>query len=262
MLLLVVAVYGSAFMESFRDWRNSPQDAQGLVIVPFAALVAWVRRQSVIATPPGSKLPGLILAGAACTLHVIGQLAAGLYVSQLSFIVFSAGVIWTFLGISRLRALTLPLLLMAIAIPLPSSLYASLSLPLQLLASKMACGIADLVGIAVYREGYMIHLASMSVGVWQACSGINSLSALVAGAVLLGFLLCRRLMTRILVCFAAVPVAVVANVTRVTGTALLSDWNPAYAMGFYHVFSSWFVFSVGATGLYIATISLRKFLEK
>jgi exosortase len=203
-----------------------------------------------------------MLAGFGCVLHLFGQFAAGRYASQLSFVFVLAGIIWTFWGIGRLRELALPILLLAAAIPLPSLVYASLSMPLQLLASEVACGIADLGGISVYREGNIIHLASMSVGVWEACSGLNSLSALMAGALLLSSILCRLPLTRILVCIAAIPISLIANIARVTGTAIMSDWHPAYAIGFYHMFSGWFVFLIGAMGLYGTAIGLRRCVER
>jgi exosortase len=173
-----------------------------------------------------------------------------------------AGIVWTFWGAARLRQLLLPLLLLATAIPMPSLVYASLSMPLQLLVSQIACQAADFLGIAVFREGNIIHLANTSMGVWEACSGLNSLSSLLAGAVLLGFVMCRLPLTRLLVFVAAVPIAVTANVARVAGTAILSDKHPAYAMGFYHAFSGWFVFAVGCVGLYGAAVGLRRLLDR
>jgi exosortase len=261
LILLAVAIYGAAVVELLHEW-GSPDHSQGVVIVPFVAMVAWLRRRSLAAIPAACEPRGLVLVAAGCVLHLFGRLAAGLYASQLSVVVVLAGVVWTFWGFDRLRWAVLPLLLLMTAIPLPSLVYASLSMPLELLASGIACRMADLIGIAVYREGNIIHLAGMTIGVWEACSGLNSLSALMAGAVLFGFLLCRRTLTRLLVCTAAIPIAVMANIARVTGTAMLGDWHPAYAMGFYHAFSGWLVFLVGSTGLYGATISLRRLFEK
>jgi exosortase len=205
---------------------------------------------------------GLFLIAAGCAMHVFGQLAAGLYVSQLSFLLVLAGTIWTFWGVGRLRRLTLPILLLATAIPLPSLISTSLSLPLQLFASHIACRVADFAGVAVYREGNIIHLATISLGVWEACSGLTSLSALMVGAVLLGFILCRYPLTRVLVCIATIPIAIMINVARVTGTAILSDWRPAYAMGFYHAFSGWLVFLVGVASIYAVAIGLRRLFDR
>ena len=140
---VLAAIYSASLRDLFHEWWNFPEQSQGLVIVPVALMVAWLRRRSVRAIPATSQLRGLGLVGFACVLHLFGQVAAGLYMSQISFVVVLAGLVWTFLGIGRLRALALPLLLLAAAIPLPSLIYASLSMPLQLLASKAACGVAD-----------------------------------------------------------------------------------------------------------------------
>ena len=261
-MALIVAVYGPTLVGLFDEWWNSTEHSQGLVIVPFAVLIAWLRRRSVTAVPADCELRGLMLAAGGCAMHLLGQLAAGEYVSQVSFVLVLAGVVWTFWGIGRLRRLALPLLLLVAAIPLPSLVYASLSMPLQLLSSKVACQVADFLGIAVYREGNIIHLATMSMGVWEACSGLNSLSALIAGAVLLGFLVCRLPLTRALVCVAAVPIAILANIVRITGTAVLSDQHPAYAMGFYHAFSGWLIFLIGSMALYGAAIGFRRMFDK
>ncbi len=261
-ILLLGALYGTTLIELFHDLWNSPEQSQGLVIVPFALLVTWLRRRAVAVIPAACEPRGLVLAGGGCALYVFGQLGAGGYVTQLSFVLVIGGVVWTFWGIGRLRVLALPILLLAAAIPLPSLIYATLSLPLQLLASKVACAVADCAGIAVFREGNIIHLAGISIGVWEACSGLNSLSALMVGAVLLGFLLCRRPRTRLLICIAAIPIAVLANIVRITGTAILSDWHPGYAMGFYHAFSGWLVFLVGALSLYGTAIGLRRIFER
>jgi exosortase len=259
---LGAAIYAETLVEVFREWWVSPEESQGLAIVPIAIVVTWLRRHSIAATPSCRTPRGLLLLGVGCMLHLFGKLAAGVYASGLSFVLVLAGIIWTLWGFDRLRSLTLPMLLLIAALPVPSLAAVSLSMPLQLLASRVACWIADQGGIAVYREGNIIHLAGISVGVWEACSGLNSLSALMAGAILLGFLLCRLSLTRMLLCIAVLPISVTANIVRVAGTAILSDWHPVYAMGFYHAFTGWFVFLVGTTGLYGAAIGLRRLFDR
>ena len=256
-IAFLIAIYWTPLTLLFSAFWNSSEQSQGLVIIPLAVVIAWLRRPST-AIPARCGGSGLTLTAAGCVLHLVGMLGAGVYVSGISFVVVLAGACWTLGGVTWLRAMALPLLLLAVSIPLPSMLYASLSMPLQLFASAIACRIADFLGVVVYREGNIIHLAGMSLGIWEACSGLNSLSALFAGAVLMGFLVCPLPRTRILVCLAAVPIAVFTNVARITGTAILSDWRPAYAVGFYHAFSGWLVFLFGAFALYGAATRLRR----
>jgi exosortase/archaeosortase family protein len=67
----------------------------------------------------------------------------------------------------------------------------------------------------------------------------------VVASLLLGFLENASLAGRVVLFFLSTPLAVLVNVIRVTGTALLADHQPAFAMGFYHMFSGWLVFVVG-----------------
>src|SRR5690242_5740686 len=83
---LIVAIYGSTLAALFSDWWRSADYSQGLVIAPFAAIVAWVQRRSVSAISSAADPRGLALAAAGCALHLIGQMAAGVYASELSFV--------------------------------------------------------------------------------------------------------------------------------------------------------------------------------
>lgn len=259
---LLLTIYHQAISELFMAWWSQPEHSQGLVIAPFALVMAWLQRQSMETTAARHELRGLILIALGCFTHLFGLLAAGMYISQLSLVVILAGLVWTFWGSARLKSLAMPILLLFTAIPLPGVLYGTLSRPLQLLTSRIACAIADAIGVTVYREGNVIHLASISLGVWEACNGLNSLSALIVGAVLLSFTLCRRTLTRVLICLSAVPVAITANVVRVSATAILSDWRPIYAMGFYHGFSGWIVFLIGVGSLYVIALGFRRWIER
>jgi exosortase len=85
----------------------------------------------------------------------------------------------------------------------------------------------------------------------EACSGIRSLMSLVTLAVMYGYVLEKRLGMRVLLAFAAVPIAVVANSLRIVGTGLLVQyWDPDKAEGFFHSFSGWIIFVVSVLLLF------------
>ena len=56
----------------------------------------------------------------------------------------------------------------------------------------------------------------------------------------------------------AIPAAILTNVIRVAGTALLSDRDPELGTGFYHIFSGWLVFLAGLGILFAATKILKR----
>jgi exosortase/archaeosortase family protein len=80
---------------------------------------------------------------------------------------------------------------------------------------------------------------------------MNSLYSLAVASPLLGILLCTRMASRLILLAVAIPLAVCINILRITGTALLADYRPDLAIGFYHSFAGWLVFLAGFLGLYL-----------
>jgi len=181
---------------------------------------------------------------------------------RFAFVLLLVGLVWTFWGFPRLRTLAFPFLLLATMIPLPVMVYNSLAAPLQLLASDLATRSAQVLGVSVFRDGNIIQLAGVSLGVAEACSGLNSLSALIVGSLLLGYLLCGRTASRVALFATAIPLAIGVNILRVAGTALLADYNQEFALGFYHAFSGWLVFVAGFGLLYGCARALKALLER
>jgi exosortase len=135
-------------------------------------------------------------------------------------------------------------------VPLPVIFYNAISAPLQLFASDVATDFAQLLGVAVYRDGNIIHLANISLGVEEACSGLNSLSALMVVSLLIGYLICPSVGARVTLFALSIPLSIAVNIIRVTGTAIIADYHEEFALGFYHSFTGWLVFIGGFAILY------------
>jgi exosortase len=174
---------------------------------------------------------------------VIGVLGAELFLSRTSLIFLLAGLVIQLLGWNWLGAMAFPWAFLFLMIPIPAILFNQLAFPLQLLAAQMATGLLSVLGVPVLREGNVIQLASMSLEVVEACSGIRSLVSLLTLALIYGYLLEPSRLRRTLLALAAIPIAVLANAVRVMGTGLLGQyWDPDKAQGFFHEFSGWVIF--------------------
>jgi exosortase len=250
--ILALFLYGFTLFDLARDWWTQPSLSYGLLVPPLALYFAWLNRGRILGAPAREDRRGLYLIGLACAVFILGKLGAEFFLMRTSFVLLLVGIIWAFWGPARLRTLAFPLVLLAAAVPLPVIFYNRIAVPLQLLASNVATQLSQFLGISVYRDGNIIYLANISLGVEEACSGLNSLSSLVVGSLLLGNLMCRRLRTQIALFVLSIPLAIGVNVLRVTGTAVLGDYKPEFALGFYHSFSGWLVFVVGILGLFLA----------
>jgi len=242
---LILTLYAHVFAELASDWWSDPNASHGLLVPPLAAYIAWKRRRLTLAAPAELDLRGLFWIAGGCLVLLTGKLGAEYFLTRISIVIIFTGLVYTFWGKHRLRTLAFPLLLLATMVPLPVIVFNALAQPLQLFASQASTRIAQLLGTSVYQDGNIIQLASTTLGVEEACSGLRSLAALIVMALLVGFLQCTRPVTRVILLAASLPIAVLVNVIRVSGTAIMADHDPELAMGFYHTFSGWLVFLLG-----------------
>jgi exosortase len=259
---IVLAIYAQILVDLADDWWNEPNSSYGLLVPPLAGYIAWQRRRVTLSLPATPNLWGLLWIAGACVILLVGRLGAEFFLSRISLVILLTGLVATFWGKQRLRTLVFPLLLLATMVPPPVIVFNQLAAPLQLFASQISARIAQFVGVSIFQDGNVIQLANTTLGVEEACSGLRSLSALMVMSLLLGFLQCKRPLTRVILFAMAFPIAVGVNVLRVAGTAILADYNPELAMGFYHTFSGWLVFILGISFVFATSHLLRMSLER
>ena len=254
-------LFWRVWVDMAHEWWSDPTWSQGMLLPPLALYIAWEHRSHTLSKLAATDRRGLVLTALACLTFVAGKFASEFFLMRMSCVILLAGILWTFWGLARLRTLTLPIVLLATMVPLPAIVYNSIAAPLQLLVSDLSTSVAQSLGVSAFRDGNIIQLANVSLGVAEACSGISSLSALAVGGILLGYLVCSRLVCRITLFLVAIPLAIGVNIIRVAGTAVLADYNRELAMGLYHSFTGWLVFVIGFSCLYFFARLLHRTLE-
>jgi exosortase len=246
-------LYHDVIAGLIHDWMHDGNYSHGLLVAPLALFAAWRSRDAFAAAPRRPSTWGLALAAASLGLLVFGTLGAEFFTARVSMLGVIAGVIWFVWGGRHLRLALFPLFLLLLTIPLPEIVFTRLTLPLQGLAARAGAAALSAMNVPVLREGNVITLATGSLEVAEACSGIRSLMSLVALAVCYGWLSSERASVRVALALAAVPIAVIANAVRVAGTGLAAArYGSDVAEGFFHAFSGWLMF-VLAFALLIAT---------
>lgn len=244
-LAALVALYWQVFARLFDAWTNDGNYSHGWLIIPLAAYFAWERRGRLLAAPVRPSLFGLVVIVGSMGVLLAGLLGAELFLSRISIVGTVAGIVLFLYGWAHLRVLVFPLAFLLLMIPIPSIIFNQIAFPLQLLASQFGEFCMTTARIPVLREGNVLILATTTLEVAEACSGIRSLISLITLGLVFGYFSDSRVWVRTAIVASAIPVAIVANGMRVAGTGIAASWyGPKAAEGFFHDFSGWAVFAV------------------
>lgn len=258
--VLLLWLYHSILTHLAGQWWSDPNFSHGFFVPLFSAFVIWQERSRLTSLSLRPSWWGLGFVGFGLCVLIVGQMGAELFLSRLSMLIVLGGLIVLFLGWNFFRALLFPWAFLLLMIPIPAIIFSQITFPLQLLAAKAASTILPWMGVPVLREGNVIILPGKVLEVAEACSGIRSLMSLATLAVIYGYLMERRLVVRVLLALASVPIAVAANSLRIVGTGLLVQyWDPERAEGFFHEFSGWLIFVVSLVMLYLLHRIVRVF---
>lgn len=243
-------LYAGVLSSLVRQWATDDNYSHGFFVLPLALYFAWERRAALAAAPFEWSRLGLLLIVGSLVVWLAGLLGSELFLTRVSMIGVIAGTIWFVWGNRHVRILAFPICFLLLMIPLPAIVFNQLAFPLQLIASQVGESTIVAAGIPVLREGNVLHLPARTLEVAEACSGIRSLVSLVMLAVVLGYFTGMGPGGRVALALAAIPIAILANATRVAGTGLAAQWiGPEAAEGFFHSFSGWLMFVVAFVGL-------------
>jgi exosortase/archaeosortase family protein len=212
----------------------------------------------------------MLLGGTLVALALLGVWAgtagAELFIQRISFVLLLVGIAVYFWGPGIVRLLVVPLILLLLAIPIPTIIFNKIAFPLQLFASQCAVWTIRLFDIPVFRQGNVIELLPRNalqptrLEVVEACSGIRSLMTLLTLAVVFAYFTRPNggdqgrpgrfsrlrdfgVWRAVLVVAAAVPIAILTNALRVGGTGILAHYyGIEVAEGFFHTFSGWIIY--------------------
>ena len=261
LLAFMIVLYARIGLKLAHDWYQFPDSSHGMLIPFFVLFLLWDKRDELRQTPIRATWRGMWLVVAGLFVLMVGIFGADLFLSRTSFLLVTAGIIWSLFGWTMLGELKFVLFVALLGIPLPTLILNHITFPLQLLSSNVASRLLPLAGVPVLQEGNIIQLPAMQLEVAEACSGIRSLMSLFTVAVIYGYFIERLTSRRVVLALASIPIAVVANSARIFGTGLcVQYWDPEKAMGFFHEFSGWLIFLVSLTCLYVVhrLMAIRK----
>jgi len=266
-LLLSIFLYSSTFIWLFNSWLTDPYYSHGFLIPIISGFIAWRNtrknksKSHETATNTETDLepepfnPGIFIFAFGLVLYVIGFIKLFHFLSALSFLFTTSGLILYFHGKPLMRAFFFPIAFLIFAIPLPFLFMEKVAYVLQSLAAYYPALFIEMLGIPVTRVGAQIQIADGSFIVGLPCSGMNSLISLLALATLFIYLLnCPLYKKATLLCL-AIPIAIFANILRVTALLLIANaYGAEAAKGFFHTLFSPLLFIIAVILLILTSI--------
>ena len=225
-LAALAGVLGWAYLPMLRvfwdKWINDPQYSHGLLVPFFSAFLVWRARQN--GAPAPRPLP---IIGCGLLVAILGlRAAAGAASCSTNSTRFRCcsrlcvGVSLAVGGVPLLKCTGPAIAFLVFMIPLPYELERNIGSPLKIAATWSSTFLLQTLGLPAIRDGNIILIDEVRLGVVDACSGLKMMATFAAFSVGAALLLQRSRFEKLMILLGIVPIAVLTNVLRITMTGL------------------------------------------
>jgi exosortase len=215
--------YWPTLAEVADRWVHDPLYSHGFLVPVFAAVLVWARRSEFQAERARTSLWGLVVLASGIGLRLVGARFHFNYFDAISLLPCLAGLMLLVGGWETLRWTWPGILFLAFMIPLPYRLGEALADPLRSLATPICTFVLQTLGIPALSEGHRILMDEVDLDVVGECSGLRMLVIFFALSTAVAVLARRPLWEKLVILFSAIPIAIIANVARITATGLFLE---------------------------------------
>jgi exosortase len=132
-----------------------------------------------------------------------------------------------FIGIHGSRAFRkalFPLLFLIFMVPIPTVILDALIKVLLIGSADTSYAIFKVLGVPVYRDGFVFELPGLAVEVARQCSGIRSTIGMFITSVIAGYMFLRTGWGRVVLILAIFPITIFKNSVRICSISLLAAY--------------------------------------
>lgn len=243
--VLAIVLYLPTFRYLWGRWMSDSQYSLAYLVPFVSGYFGWKLWATASRQPKSSSAWGMVLIVLALLTHLVGSLLDVAILSGASVFVLLVGGFLYLRGTAFTRVMWFPLAYIAFMIPVPEGLTDMVGFPLQLYASASTAHLLNLLGIDVVRNGVNLSVPGFDFEVAAACSGMSSLVALVGVTAVFAYITTLPNKYRWGLFALSLPIALVANVVRISTIALVGySVGADAAIDIYHDWSSPILFMV------------------
>jgi exosortase len=205
--------------------------------VPLVVLgLFWWKRKELLATELRTWPPALLLVGLGLAVHVVGFMVQQPTISIVGLFTGLYGLMGLAWGSGWLQASFFPFFLFGFMVP-PGALAVPVTFRLRVWVCQIVEGLCgNVFAFDIVREGTALKnpLGTYQYEVAAACSGIRSLTATLAVALIYSFLSFSTWWKRALLIASAFPLAVMGNVVRMLTIIVAAEFGGQSAGNYVH----------------------------
>jgi len=244
---------------------SKEEGAHGPIVLATGLWLLWRQRDAMLAAAvPGRDWITVPVMLVCLAVYIFGRAYDYISLEVAALYGLGLALVYACFGLRVMMTNWFPLLYLAFLVPPPGWFMDSLTAPLKLFVSFAATEGLQTVGIPVYREGVTLMIAQYQLLVEDACSGMNSITGLVAISLFYIYLL-RNASWRysLLLVALVIPIAIVANIIRIVTLVLLTYFfGDAVAQGFLHMAAGIFLFVTALLLVFAVDSLLSRLLFK
>jgi exosortase len=258
-LLVVALVWASwpALRAMAERWSTDPRYAHGYLVPLFSAYLLWHRQAMIASLAWTPSWWGVIPIAIGSALQLAGGYIFFGWFEAVAILPLAAGIALIAGGWRSLRWSWPSIAFLAFMLPLPFRLEVALGGPLQRVATLISTFSLQTLGFAAVPEGNVIHLDGGPIEIVEACGGLGMIFTFVAMAAGVAILGQRPWADRLLILLSAIPIALTANVTRITATGVMHEMVSSRAANvLFHDLAGWLMMplALGLMALEIAVL--------
>jgi exosortase len=261
----LVAVLGWAYLPMLRvfadKWLNDPQYSHGLLVPFFSAYLmrrAW-RSESLVLQP--MPILGCTLLAATLGLRAASGALLFYQFDAASLLLSLVAASLAFGGVPLLKRTGPAIVFLIFMVPLPYELERNVGAPLKTAATVSSTFLLQTLGLPAIRDGNLILIDEVRLGVVDACSGLKMMVTFAAFSVGAVLLMQRSRFEKLMVLLGIIPIAVLTNVLRITATGIsFSGISDKATQDFLHDMHGWLMMPVGLALLALEVWVLKRLI--
>lgn len=220
LLLVLVYSYWNSLIGTAEAW-STPMYEHGWLVPAFAAFLIYLKYEPFGDVTPGERWLGVGLIVAATVVRIAASMMTILTIERMTMLPALMGLFILVGGTRTIRWAGLAIAFLYFMFPHPRYIVDNMLRPMQTFATMNSVYALQTFGVEAYRDGNRIEMEPKAMNVAEQCSGLKmatTFAALCVGAALVSN---RPLWERIIIALSGIPIAMIANISRITLTGLL-----------------------------------------